>query len=58
VAEVTHSREDHRQSSLVGRSNHVVVANGAARLDDRRCASLNRGKQTIREWEEGVRSDG
>ena len=27
MAEVTHSREDHGQSRLVGCSNHVVVAN-------------------------------
>src|SRR5687768_4149775 len=41
VAEVAHSGEDHRQAGLVGGGDHLLVADRAARLDDRGGARLD-----------------
>ena len=57
VAEVPHSREDHRQSGFVGGGDDLVVADRTARLDHRRRARFDRGKQPVGEREEGVRGD-
>ena len=42
VPEVPHARQHHRQSQLVGRVDHFLIAHRAARLNDRRRARLRR----------------
>ena len=54
MAEVAHSREDHGEAGLVRCSNHFVVADGSARLDDGRRTGFYGGKQPIGEREEGI----
>ena len=49
MAEVTHAGEDHRQARLVGGGDHLLVADRAAGLDDRRRARLDRGEQAVGE---------
>ena len=58
MAEVAHSREDHRQTGLVGSGDHFIVTDGPARLDNRGRPGLDGGQQAVREGEEGVRRDG
>ena len=57
VAEVAHAGEQHGQAGLVGRGDHLVVADRAAGLDDRGRAGLGGGEQAVGEGEEGVRGD-
>ena len=57
MAEVAHSREQHREAGLVGGGDHFVVADRAAGLDDRGRAGFDRGEQPVGEREEGVRGD-
>src|SRR3546814_7390080 len=55
VPEMPHPGEDHRQPGLVGGGDHFVVADRAARLDDRGGARLDGGKQPSGKREERVR---
>ena len=57
VPEVTDAGEDHRQPLPIGRTDHLVVAHGATRLDDGRGTGLGRGQQSIRKREEGIGGD-
>ena len=49
--------EHHGKAAFVGGGDHVRVAHGAARLDDRGGAGIGRGEQTISEREERVGGD-
>ena len=57
MPEVAHAGEQHREAGLVGGGDHLVVADRAARLDDRGRAGFGRGEQAVGEREEGVRRD-
>ena len=57
MPEVTHSREDHRETGSIGRCDHFVVPDRAARLDDSRSARFHGSQQTVGERKEGVRRD-
>jgi hypothetical protein len=57
VPEVTHPGKQHGQPCFVGSGNHLIVADRSARLDHCRCTGFGRGKQSVGEWEKGVRSD-
>jgi len=52
--EVAHAGEDHCDVVLVGCGDHFFVAHRAARLNDRRHASLRRFINAVAEGEESV----
>ena len=54
MAEVATTGEDHRDSIAVCHANRLLVANGAAGLDNRRHTRLCRRLDAIREGEIGV----
>ena len=54
VEEVPGSGEDHGHPQSVGRLDHLVVAERAARLDDGRYAALGRHLDVVCERHEGV----
>lgn len=54
MAEVSCAGEDHRDACLVGRSDHLLIPDGASRLDSRGDSSRDRGLQAIRKWEECI----
>ena len=55
VPEVPSSREDHRQTVLVGGGDHFLVPHGAARLDDGGRAGGRHRVEAVAEREERVR---
>src|SRR5438105_218149 len=55
VPEVTLSGEDHRRAGLVDGGQDLLVADGAARLDDGRDARVQAHRRAVREGEERVR---
>ena len=54
MAEVALAGEHHGDAVLVGGGDHLVVADAAAGLDDRRDAGRGGGIEAITEREEGV----
>ena len=54
VAEVAHAGEDHRQAVLVGRGDHLVVADAAARLDNRHRAIVGDDVEPVTKWKECI----
>ena len=54
MPEVTVPREDHRHTGLVGTLDGEVVANRAARLDERRDASIAQNLERVGEGQERV----
>src|SRR5687768_124382 len=47
--------EDHRDPVFVRRLDHLVIANRAARLDNRFYARSSRSIDAVTEWEERIR---
>jgi len=58
MAEMPHTTEHHRHATLVGRSDHLVVAHGATGLDDTGGTCIDHHVQAVAEGEEGVAGDG
>jgi DNA oxidative demethylase len=58
MAEDAHTGEDHGHAALVGRLDHLLVANGATGLDHRCAAGVGGLDQAVREREEGLRGAG
>ena len=56
MAEVSHSRKDHRDSQPIGGLDHGLIPHRTARLDHRRGAGLDHGLKPIRKGEESIRS--
>ena len=55
MAEVAHTRQNHRQPMFIRRFDDLCVANGPARLDDGSDSGLRSRIKTVPEREEGVR---
>src|SRR3546814_8879780 len=53
MAEVAHAGKHHRQAGFVGGGDNLLVADGAAGLDHRRRARLDRRQQAVGKGEEG-----
>src|SRR5439155_10694646 len=53
VSEVAHARKDHGHLVLVHGLDHLLITDGAARLDDGRDARLGGGVDAVAEREEG-----
>ena len=58
VTEVAFARKDHHDATFVGRSDHFVVANRAARLDHAGGPLVNDDVKTVAEREERIGSRG
>src|SRR5471030_2648014 len=56
MAEVTHIGKQHGNTVLVGGSDHFIITNGAARLNDTGNADGGGGVNTVAEREESVGS--
>ena len=54
MAEVAHAAEHHGHAALVGGGDHLVVAHGAAGLDDAGGALVHHHVQAVTEREPGV----
>ena len=54
VTEVAFARKDHHDAAFVGRSDHFVVANRAARLDHAGGTLVNDDVKTVAEREERI----
>src|ERR1700732_1941893 len=57
VQEMAHAVEDHGEAEAVGGGDDIVVAHGAARLNDRGGAGFGGFFHAVWKWEEGVRGD-
>src|SRR6185437_8290194 len=57
VPEVAHAGEDHGDAGLVGGGDHFIVAQRAARLNDRGGAGGHGGFETIGKGKERIRCD-
>src|SRR5215472_18918561 len=55
MAEVPHSREDHRDASLVGRGDHFGVAHATTRLDDCNSAVVGHDIEPVAKGKESIR---
>ena len=57
VTEVAHPGKHHRHATLVGSSNHLIVAHRAARLDDAGGTGIDHHVQTIAKRKERIACD-
>jgi hypothetical protein len=57
MPEMADAGEHHRDAALVGRGDHLVVANAAARLDDRRGTVVGDDVEPVAKRKERVRRD-
>jgi hypothetical protein len=54
MPEMPYTGEHHGDAVIVRGLDHIAVAHRAARLDHRGGAGLDRDKESVREWEEGL----
>ncbi len=54
MPKMAHAGENHREVGVIGGGDHLIVANRAARLYNRRGARLRRRNQSVGKGKKGV----